>query len=178
MTRRSAPGNTAASGFQRSRARRWLVRGLFVLGVICALPAVLSLRGREAVGVQVREAFLTPVGPNQAQVSVIYDVDTPRGTWMAWGQGNAWWQRQADPIMPLAEAVNRVAALRATLDGMHRPVYRVLFDPNDPAGTALILFDAGIPAWGLKLAVVWVTLSLLLSLPLPLWERRRTRIRP
>ncbi len=177
MTRRSTSGNTADSGFQRSRVRRWLVRGLFVLGVICAMPAVFSLHGREAVGAQVREAFLTPVGAEQAQVSVIYEVDTARGSWMAWGQGNAWWQRQADPLMPLSAAASRVATLRATLDGGRRPVYRVLFDPNDPAGTALILFDAGIPAWGLKLAVVWVTLSLLLSLPLPLWEPRPPRIR-
>ena len=60
-------------------------------------------------------------------------------------------------------------------DDGRRPAYTVLYRANDPGGTAFIITREGFASWGHKVGILLVAVSLLLSLPLPLWESARKR---
>lgn len=168
---------------RRWRPRRMLLVAICTgIGLLCAIPATYaSMTTRTTVG-RPLEVFIHPVDEHTARLAVLFEFETPRGTWMGWSQGNGWWRAVADPVLPRAVAEARAAVWRQEFDSPRRRIFRVLYRANDPSGSAFILLESGFVEWGQKIGIVLVTFSLLLSLPLPLWgekrgERRQARPR-
>jgi len=140
-----------------------------IVGLALAAPGSwINLTHRRTLG-EIREIFVTPLPHGQAKLSIVYDFTDGDTTWMAWSQDDGWMRPGPDPIAAMADITARSESLRnLALRGDHHHVYPVMYRANDPAGTAFISLDRG-PLWvGLQLGVVFVMLSLILSLPIPL----------
>jgi hypothetical protein len=164
---------------RRGAARMAAIASCTGIGLLLAAPATLALLLHRPARGYLIEVFVEPVSEDRARVSTIYQFDTgPSESWMGWTQDNGWWQGGADPILPRAEADALAETYRQELDAPHRISHRVFYQANDPGGTAFMVATSGAAAWGQKLGVVCVSLSLLMSLPLPLWSGRRQRRKP
>jgi len=143
------------------------------LGLLCALPATFALMTTRTTMGRPLEVFIHPIDEQTARLAVLFEFETPHGTYMGWSQGNGWWREVADPVLPRDVAQARAAVWRQAFDSPRRTLFRVLYRANDPSGTAFILLETGFADWGQKIGIVLVAFSLLLSLPLPLWGDRR-----
>lgn len=165
---------------RRRRPWRMLLVALCTgIGLLCALPATVALMTTRTTVGRPLEVFVHPVDEHTARLAVLFEYETPHGTWMGWSQGDGWWRAVPDPVLPRAVAEARAAAWRQEFDSPRRRIFRVLYRANDPSASAFILLDTSFAEWGQKIGIVLVTFSLLLSLPLPIWggqrgERRRT----
>lgn len=150
-------------------ARRWLALGCSLTGLTLAAPAAwVHVTHRRVLG-EIREVFVTPIAGGQARMSVVYDFPGDGCTWMGWSQDDGWLRPGSDPLLSRVEADARAEGLRqATLRGERRRVYPVLYDVNDPAGTAFISLERS-PLWvSLQCGMCCIMMALIFSLPIRL----------
>lgn len=154
------------------RLRMTLIAICTGCGLLAAAPATWALLRHDSTYGLPRDVFVADLGHDLAQVQIVYDFPTNQGTYLGYAQGTTWWQQGDAPILPKAEAAQLAEQVRTELDGQRRG-YRVFYQVNDPSGTAFIIYHAGLAALGQKFGIGMVLVSLMLSLPLPIWTTRR-----
>lgn len=157
----------------RSTWRTWAIVACTGLGLIGAAPVTLAMATHQRQMASVGDVLLTDLDEGRTRVSVVFLVERGHETWLGRSQGDAWWRPGEDPVLERAQAEH----LRAEVmpDDGRRPAYTVLYRANDPGGTAFIMIREGLASWGHKIGILLVAVSLMLSLPLPLWETARKR---